>query len=365
MNVHPYIQSLVPYKPGKPIEETKRELGLQTVYKLASNENPLGPSPKVVEAIREAALETHRYPDPSCHHLVRKMCEVYQASVPQLAVGNGSNELIDLLIRIYCEPGEAIITSKSAFIAYQICAQAARVDTLHTNLTEDLVIDLDEVLKTYRDSKGRAKVIFLPNPNNPTGTYFGECPWKKFLDEIGNDPDVLIVMDEAYFEYVEASDYQSSIPLMTKYKSLCVLRTMSKAYGLSGLRIGALIAQPEVIELVHKVRHPFNINNVAQAGALAAFDDQDYIRRSVEMNRAGKSLLAAELGQLGIEFLPTQGNFILMKTKGPGADVFTELLKQGVITRPVAGYGLVDYLRVSIGTEEENRAFLAALKKLT
>lgn len=366
MKVSPEIMNLVPYKPGKPIKETQREYGLDQVFKLASNENPLGISPKVKEALVGAMGELHRYPDPSFYELITLVSELWKVPREKLSVGNGSNEIIDLLIRIYCAPGESILTFDAAFVAYAVCAQAARVRNIVVPYENDFRMDLGRMAKVLRERKesDRIRLVFLPNPNNPTGVYIPAPEVTAFLKEFGNDPDLLIIFDEAYTEFVRATDYRSALEDMKDFKSVVVIRTLSKAYALAGLRVGILAAPVEVIDLYNRVRNPFNVNELAQVAAIAALQDRAFVRKTVELTWQGLDYFAKELEKLGVPPVPSQANFVLFDTRRDVKALNEALLKKGVILRPVLNYGLKTHLRMSVGTEGENRAAIAALAQV-
>ncbi|MGE0761750.1 MAG: histidinol-phosphate transaminase [Bdellovibrionales bacterium] len=362
MKVSSDILSLTPYRPGKPIAEAKRELGLNTVYKLASNENPLGPSPAVVTAIQAELGELHRYPDAACFEMLEAYSQHLKVGKEQIACGNGSNELIDLLIRIYCEPGDAILTSQAAFIAYKIGAQAARVRTVETALTQTGGYDLQAMSAALQKDE-KIRLIFIANPNNPTGTYVTQKELEIFLSECAKRQ-VLVILDEAYVEFVRAKDYVSGLSLRQKFQNLVVLRTMSKVYGLAGLRVGFAIAAPEVIDLLNRVRNPFNVNQLAQVATVAALKDQGHVRRVLEMTHKGLDALTEAAQQLQLPFFQSQANFLLIDCLQDSEKVFNALLRRGVITRPVKNYGLMTHLRISVGLEEENQAAITGLKAI-
>lgn len=365
MKVSKEILTLVPYKPGKPINETKREYGIKQVYKLASNENPLGMSPKVLEALQNALANLHRYPDPACYDLIQLLSQEWKVPTSHISIGNGSNEIIDILIRIYCDSSEGILTSQSAFIAYKVCAQAARVKTFMVPLKTDLTFDLDTManfIEHHPDS--HIKLIFIANPNNPTGTYCNQFEVESFLKRVGNRDDVLIIFDEAYTEFVRAKDYKSAIDYMNQYNNIAVIKTFSKVYGLAGLRIGAMIAQPTVTDLFNRVRNPFNVNELAQVAAIAALQDKEYIRASQELVWSGLDYFYAELKKMGLPFVESQGNFVLFDTLRDVAQVNEGLLRRGVIMRPVQAYGFSTHLRLSVGTEEENVIAMKSLREV-
>ncbi len=362
MKVSENIESLVPYKAGKPIEETKKEFGLETVYKLASNENPAGVSSKVIEALTKALPNLHRYPDAGCVEVKAKLADFFNAKPENITLGNGSNEIIDLLIRVFCQKGQSILTSEFAFIAYKICAQAAGVNIIESAMDQETMsFSIDKIIEDWKEHK--SPVVFIANPNNPTGTYISTQEIVKLL-EVTKGTDTLIVLDEAYCEYVEASDYPDSLKLQKEYSHLAVLRTFSKAYGIAGLRLGALIASTEVIDYIDRVRNPFNVNSLAQVAVSAVIEDKEYLSRSRNIIITEKQKCYGYLKELGLEFFPSETNFVIFKTKKPCIEVFKELLGMGVILRPLKNYGLDYYMRWSIGQDFENMAAFEALKKV-
>jgi len=364
MKLSKEIQNLVPYKPGKPISELQRELQISEVVKLASNENPLGANPKVIQAIIKAASEIHRYPDPSSFEVIQKISEKWNLSTKQITLGNASNELIDLLIRIYCEPQDSILVSEYSFVAYEVCAQAARVKIQKAKVNEEFEIDIQDLISKATSDKS-IKVLFIANPNNPTGFYLNESELYKTLKSIfSSRDDLLVVLDEAYVEYVTANDFKSGLSWIKEFENLAILRTFSKAYGLAGLRLGALLAHEHVIDVVNKVRNPFNINSLVQAAALVALDDQDYLKRSYDLNRVEKQFVVAELKKMNLKVYSSEGNFLLFDVNRPALLVYQELLKLGVILRPVVNYGLPKSLRFSIGLPTENKKAIAALRQV-
>jgi histidinol-phosphate aminotransferase len=351
-----YIRTLVPYEPGKPIEEVEREIGIANSIKLASNENPLGPSPMALQAMRQKMAQLHLYPDGDCFYLKRALAAKLNVSSEQLIFGNGSNEIIELAIRTFMRPGDEAVMARQAFVVYKLVVQATggiSQEVPLRNFTHDL-----EAIGAAISAKTR--IVFLANPNNPTGTIYRKAEWQAFLEQV--PPDVLIIVDEAYFEYVEAADYPNSLHYHQQGKALLTLRTFSKLYGLAGLRIGYGIAEKEIISLMHRVRQPFNVNAPAQWAALAALDDREHVRRSLENNRQGLEYLTLEFARLGLEYVPSHANFILLRV-GNGEDVFNRLLAQGIIVRPMAGYRFPEHIRATIGTMDENRKFIDGLKK--
>lgn len=354
--------SLQPYKPGKPISETKRELGLNEVIKLASNESPLGPSQAVLEAIRANAGEVYRYPDGACFEMRRALSEYFGTEPNTLIFGNGSDELVDILCQIYLEPGDSILTSQGAFSAYQISAQSVRAKTIQTSLTPDSRFDLQAMADQLKNNS-KIKLVFLPNPNNPTGTYFTENEFEEFMQTAAGK-DIFVVLDEAYIEFVRAKDYPHGQNFQRRYKNVLLLRTMSKVFGLAGLRVGIMIAPPDVIDLMNRVRKPFNINSLAQVAVTAAVKDRAHVEKVKKLTWDGLDYYYEALAGMNLKYLPSQGNFVLFDTRRNGEEVFQAMLKQGVILRPVTSYGFPKHLRMSVGLPEENRAAIAALKKV-
>jgi histidinol-phosphate aminotransferase len=366
MKVPEEILKMVPYKPGKPISETQREYGVTVVHKLASNENPLGMSPKALRAIQDSLITLHRYPDASCYELVHKISAVWKFPREQITVGNGSDELIDLLVRIYCEAGDTIITSEAAFVAYSVRAAASRVRTRHIPMTQDCKIDLKaiaEYISRNREAE-RIKIVFLPNPNNPTGTSISKQDVRQFLQQYGGDENLLIVFDEAYTEFVRSPDYESAQNYMSQYDNVIVLKTLSKVYGLAGLRIGVMLAPPSAVDVVNRVRTPFNVNELAQVAAVAALDDFEFIRASCEATWQGLDYFYRELKALGLPYIESQANFVMFDTLRDVKEVDVALLKKGVILRPLTNYGFLSHMRLSVGTEAENRIAIKALQSV-
>jgi len=355
-----HIAGIVPYVPGKPIEELERELGIPSgdSVKLASNENPLGPSPRAIEAARAALLQAHLYPDGGAFSLRRALAERLSVLESEIALGAGSNELIDLLVRTFCEPGDEVLTSECTFLCYELSTRAAGV-SFRTVPLRDYACDLSALLEA---AGPRTKMVFIANPNNPTGSHVGRRAFEAF---VGRLPErTILVMDEAYIEYVTAPDFPDALRYRDRRERLVVLRTFSKARGLAGLRIGYGVAPAQMVTYLDRVRTPFNTSAVAQAAALAALDDEEHVTRSREVNEVGKAMLSAELLRLGVKVLPTQANFLLCELARSATEVFRELLHSGVIVRPMAGYGLPRHLRVTIGTADQNRRLVDSLRPL-
>ncbi|WP_413584934.1 histidinol-phosphate transaminase [Bdellovibrio sp. HCB274] len=365
MKISPEILNLVPYKPGKPISETQREYGLKTVYKLASNENPLGPSPKAMDAVKKALEHQNLYPDPSHYELLHTISQQWGFPTNQLAIGNGSDELIDLLTRIFCEPKQGVLTSVAAFNAYEVSAAANRAAIRKVPLTSGYRFDLEAIADHFfAHPEQDIRLVFVSNPNNPTGTYASKAEIEAFLERMGNRDDVMIVFDEAYNEFVRAEDYASAQNYINKYNNLIVLRTFSKIYGLAGFRIGAMIAPAAVVEVFNRVRKPFNVNDLAQVAANAALQDKEFLQRSQQICWKGLDYFYKKLEELGLPYIHSQGNFVMFDTLRDAVKVNEALLRRGIIMRPVLNYGFKTHMRLSVGLDHENEAAIAALKEV-
>lgn len=354
-----YIRDCATYQPGKPIEELERELGLKDIIKLASNENPLGPSPKAMKAITEQLPQVYLYPDASHYRLRAALAERNGVDMEEVFVGNGSEEVFSLLIRSYCLPGDNTVSCGAAFLAYRVCSQVHGVQYREPALTKDAAAEIEEMLRLIDD---RTRIVFLPNPNNPTGTYINRELLKKTLDAL-KDRNVIVLLDYAYKEYARAKDLPAPLEFYRDYPNLIVTGTFSKIYGLGGLRVGYAIAHPDLLLAMRKVKMPFNVSALGMAGALAALDDEDHVRKAIEVNNEGIAYLEKEFSRLGLDYWPSQGNFLLVKMSKYPKAIYDGLLRQGVIVRPVAGYGLKEYLRFSVGTMNENRRMIQSLEK--
>ena len=354
----PGVQKLSPYVTGKPIEELARELGIEParIVKLASNENPLGPNPRVLEAIRGELGELTRYPDGSGFRLKTKLAERFGLRPEQITLGNGSNDIIDLVARCWLAPGRNAVFSAHAFAAYPICTQAAGAESRVVPAI-DYGHDLDGMLKAMDDQTG---VVFIANPNNPTGTWFDARALERFLDRVPQS--VLVVLDEAYIEFTDGDELPNGLNYLDRYPNLLVSRTLCKAYGLAGLRVGYAASSPQIADVLNRVRQPFNVNSLALTAACVALDDQAYLDEGRRMNRAGMAQLEKGLAELGLKWIPSRGNFLAVDLGRDAAPINAGLLREGVIVRPIAGYGMPTFLRVSIGTEQENARFLDALR---
>ncbi|MBI5415555.1 MAG: histidinol-phosphate transaminase [Candidatus Omnitrophica bacterium] len=350
------IFKIQPYVPGRPIDEVKRELGLKDVIKLASNENPWGPSPKAVAAIRKEARQVNRYPDGDCYYLRQALARRLNISPRQLIFGNGSDEIIVLAARTFIRPGNEVIIARPSFLIYDIAATIAGARVKAVPL-KNFRYDLEGMKKAV--SK-KTRIIFLGNPDNPSGQYFTQKQVERFLEGLRRD--ILIFIDEAYHEYVQAPDYVDAIGLLKRHKNILVTRTFSKMYGLAGLRVGYGIGDEETVDCLNRVREPFNVNSLAQAAALACLNDRPYYQKLAgEVGRQREALYAG-LGKLGIKYIESCTNFVLMDMRRDASRIVRTLLSRGVIVRDMRGWGLDRFIRVTIGTAAENERFLNALK---
>lgn len=353
------IRSIAPYQPGKPITELAREMGLQPeqIIKLASNENPLGVSPKAYEAMQEALEEIARYPDGNSFALRDSVCRKFGLNPGQLVFGNGSNDILELAARAFLTPGAEAIYSQHAFAVYALVTQATGATGV-TVPAKDFGHDLDAMLAAVTD---KTRIIFIANPNNPTGTLLDKQALRQFLGQVSKS--VLVVLDEAYDEYLDADLKSEAIGWLNDFENLLISRTLSKAYGLAGLRVGFGIAAQEIADLMNRVRQPFNVNSVAQAAAVAALADEEFVERTRALNQAGMVQITKALQELGLSFIPSFGNFVSFKVNN-AAVVYQQLLQRGIILRPVAAYEMPDYLRVSIGLFSENARFIDVLGQI-
>ncbi|HEV2493040.1 MAG TPA: histidinol-phosphate transaminase [Terriglobia bacterium] len=354
----PWSNRIRPYPPGKPVEEVERELG-RTAIKLASNENPLGPSPRALEAIRRSLDKVHLYPDGHGYYLRQKLARIHGLDMEQIILGAGSTDLIELVGKTFLTAGDEGITSESAFYIYRLAIEEMGAGLVLTPM-RDMTFDLAAMARAVTQ---RTKVIYLGNPNNPTGTMFTAEELDRLLDAL--PPRVLVVLDEAYADYVPHPDYSHSLDYVRAGRNVLVLRTFSKVHGLAGLRIGYGMGHPELIEALNRIRSPFNANSVAQAAALAALDDRDHVSRSVESNLREMKFVTEELTLLGVHYTPSVANFLLIDTGRDCTEDFVRLLHEGVIVRPMKLYGFPTSLRVTIGTHQDNERFLEALRRVT
>ena len=350
------VREIAPYVPGKPIGETARELGLAEadILKMASNENPLGASPRAIEAIRDALDVLHYYPDGSGFKLKAILARKLAVEPANIVLGNGSNDVLELVARAFLTRADSAVYSQHAFMVYALAVQA--IGAKHIEVpAKSYGNDLDALAGAVR---GDTKIVFLANPNNPTGTF---NPWEEVRAFVARIPEeVLVVLDEAYGEYLPDALKSPTPGWIAEHPNLVISRTLSKAFGLAGLRVGYGVAHPEVAEVMNRVRQPFNVNHLAMVAACAALDDAEFIERSRAVNAAGLAQLAAGFERLGLEYIPSFGNFITVRV-GNAARAYQSMLEEGVIVRPIAGYGMPEHLRVTVGKPEQNERFLAAL----
>jgi histidinol-phosphate aminotransferase len=353
-----YVRDLVPYLPGKPVQELERELDITGAVKLASNENPLGPSPGAIDAIRDRLQEINRYPDGDSFYLRNELAARLCVGSENLIVGNGSNDVIEIAARTFMKPGDEAVMGEFAFIVYPLVTKAIGATAVISPMPE-LVHDLRDM---HSRISPKTKMIFLANPNNPTGTMVTKERFEWFLDKVPGD--IIILVDEAYFEYVESKEYPNSLDYHSSRPSVITVRTFSKIYGLAGLRLGYGAASKDLISYMNRVREPFNVNSLAQAAGIGALSDTGHVISSKEINKEGKDFLQNEFTKLGIKYFDSYTNFILIDLQTDPIPVYNALLADGVIVRPVTGYGLQTHLRISIGLLEENQRFIEALKKI-
>ena len=354
--VNERVRELAPYLPGKPVEEVERELGISDSIKLASNENPRGPGPKVVQAITNAVESLSRYPDGSGFYLKNRLAEQLEVDVNQLTLGNGSNDVLELAAKVAIEQGCNGVVDEHCFVVYPIAIQAAQGVTRVVS-SSGWTHDLDAMASAIDRN---TRIIYLANPNNPTGTWFMGADFERFMSKVPES--VWVVLDEAYFEYVDRVGFPDGVRLVAKYPNLIVTRTFSKIYGLASLRVGYSVSNPEFAGLMNRVRQPFNVNSVALAAAEAALNDTEYMIESKSMNAEGMEYLERQFEFLGIDFIPSAGNFICMECGDSAASLYDRLLRQGVIVRPIANYKMPNHLRVTVGSPEENERFIRALR---
>lgn len=353
-----HIQNAMLYPPGRPIDEVKRKFGIDRIVKLNANENSLGPSPMVAKTIVEHVAEIHRYPDNSAYYLKKKLSDIHAVSPEQIITGNGSNELVQFIIMTFILPGEVVLTAKPTFLLYGIMGRVLGGRVLEVAL-KDFCYDLDAMAEQVSDE---TKLIFISNPNNPTGTVVNTTSFERFLKKVPDD--VIVVMDEAYFEYVTCDDYPDALAYLKQDRKIIILRTFSKAYGLAGLRIGYAIASAELVSYMERIREPFNANSLAQKAAITALDDTAHLKKTLDNNRLGIEYMYSQLNMLQLSFVPTQTNFILINV-GHNADLIHKmLLKDGIMVRSMDGFDLNEYIRVTIGLPEENKKFIETLEKV-
>ncbi len=352
--VRPNIRDLKPYEPGKPIEEVQREFGLKAIVKMASNENPLGPSPLAVEAIKENLNRINLYPDGGGYYLKKRLACSLGVGEEQIILGNGSDEIIRMVVETFLNEGEEVVIAEPSFIIYQMAVKIANGKCQLVSLN-NYQHDMESMARAIGE---RTKLIFVANPNNPTGTMVTKSEMESFLAKVPEG--VITVFDEAYFEYIERDDFPETIKYIKEGAGIICLRTFSKIYGLAGLRIGYGISQPEIVTEMNRVRQPFNTNFLAQVAAMSALDDDEHLKKSREVNRAGKDFLYRELEKRKISYIPSEANFILIEVED-GARAASALLKKGIIVRDMSCYNLPNFIRVTIGTGEQNKKFIEEL----
>ncbi len=354
----PTVAALRPYEPGKPIEELQRELGIGEPVKLASNENPLGPSPKAVAAMRAALGEVNRYPDGSCWAASHKIAARHGVGADQIFLAGGSVEVLNLLAFLFVRSGLNTVFSEHAFAIYALATAAAGGKSKAVPMKDGFYIDLDAMAAAI---DAHTRIVFIDNPTNPAGTIVKRAAWERFLGRVPEH--VVIVADEAYFEFVRDGDYPDSLKYHDPNRMIVTMRTFSKIFGLAGVRVGYAVARADLIQLLNKVRQPFNVTSLAQAAVMAGMDDDDHVRATLANNAAGIAYLEREFKRMGLAYVPSHANFILTEV-GDGQAVFNQLLKLGVIVRPMAGYGWPRHVRISVGTPAENRKLIAGLEEI-
>lgn len=353
----PYIRAMAAYQPGKPISELERELGLKDIVKLASNENPLGASPKALSAIRDVLSEIARYPDGNGFALKQALSARLKINPEQIVLGNGSNDVLELAARAFLSPGTQAIYSQHAFVVYRLATQACGAQGIEAP-AKNYGHDTEAMLQAVT---AQTRIVFIANPNNPTGTLLSAAELLAFLRRLPKQ--VLLVLDEAYNEYLPEELKTPSVSWLQEFSNLVITRTFSKAYGLAGLRVGYALAHAGVADLMNRVRQPFNVNSISQAAAVAALDDHEFVKQSYQLNQQGMRQITQSFKRLGIRFIPSYGNFVCLHV-GDASALYQRLLRRGVIVRPIADYGMPEWLRVSIGLPEENEKFLKTLETL-
>jgi len=356
------VQGLTPYLPGKPIDELERELGITDSLKLASNENPLGPSSYVQKELEKEISGLHLYPDGSAHKLRQRLATEHQLEMPQVTVGNGSNDVLELIARAFLTADDSAVFSEYAFAVYPIVVQAigAKANVAKAFAADHATMpyghDLDAIKNSIDD---KTKVIFLANPNNPTGTWLEPDNLHQFLSSV--DENIIVVLDEAYFEYMPESLKPDSVKWLREFSNLIITRTFSKIHALAGLRVGYALSNTEIADLLNRVRQPFNVNTMAQVAACAALDDRQHVANSIILNTQGLKQLMIGLDELDLTYIPSIGNFITVDMKQDAAPLYNALLQEGVIVRPVANYGMPNHLRITVGNQQQNERVLMAL----
>jgi len=354
------VQKLQPYQAGKPIEELERELGISNIIKLASNENPLGPSPKVLQTLKEFCTPQNvaLYPDGSGFSLKKSIANQYNIPQEMITLGNGSNDLLELIARAFVTSDLAVMFSQYAFAVYPIVTQAIGAE-MQIVPAKNWGHDLEEMLKRITE---KTRVIFIANPNNPTGTWLSKNDLESFLNQVSKN--IIVVLDEAYIEYIENLDFPNSLEWLEKYPNIIITRTFSKAYGLASLRVGYSISNPQIADLLNRVRQPFNVNSFALKAAEIALNDKVHLKQAVALNKQGMQQFENAFQNMKLDYISSVGNFITVDVKRNGGEIYQLLLKEGVIVRPVGNYGMPTFLRISIGLFEENTRCIQALEKV-
>jgi histidinol-phosphate aminotransferase len=358
----PGVRSLRPYQPGKPEEELQREYGVEKIIKLASNENPLGPSPKVLQACQSSLIHIARYPDDNGFRLKSLLAHKHGVGMHQITLGSGSCNVLELIMRAFVTAGQEVVFSEYAFAMYPILTQAVGAKAVAAP-ARNWGHDLNAMHAAVNEN---TRLVFVANPNNPTGTWLGGSELKDFIRELPKH--VLVVVDEAYFEYasfpaLQAEDYPNAMDWLEEFPNLIVTRTFSKAYGLAGLRVGYGVSHPNVADLINRIRQPFNVNNIALAAAETALEDSEHLQRSLQLNAEQLQHLTQRLTDMGLEVIPSVANFICVKVKQSATQLYDDLLHSGVIVRPIGVYNMPEHLRVTVGLADENEFFLCALAK--
>lgn len=356
--VREQVKKIKPYIPGKPIDELKREMGIEKeIIKLASNENPLGPSPLALKAMEEAIKEVNFYPDDNVYYLRKKLAEVIGVPKECIIVGNGSVELIHLVIKAFLNIGEKLIMSKPSFIMGKIEGSLFGGEIVEID-TKDYCVNVDGIIKSIDE---RTKIVYIDNPNNPLGCIITSDDVDRIVKNVNEN--TLLILDEAYYDYIERDDFPDSLKYVKENKNVLILRTFSKMHGLAGLRIGFGISNKEIIDYLMRVKLPFNVNNIAQSAAIAAIDDIEHIEKTKKITKEGKNFLYKEFERLKIKYIPSEGNFITIEWKNDGMEIYKLLLKDGIIIRPLHQYELSNLLRITIGTEEQNKYLIDCISK--
>ena len=355
----PHILELKPYQPGKPVEELERELGISGAVKLASNENPLGPSPRALAAMRQKLEEMNRYPDGAAWELRAKLAERFRVEPGQFVFGCGGDEVLELLAKSFLSPGDEVVYAWPSFAMYPIVVAGMGAASVQVSLGDDLAHDLPAMSRAVTP---RTKMVVLCNPNNPTGTSFGHEAFDAFVASLPSD--LILVVDEVYIEFARRDDFPDTLKLLATRPGTISIRSFSKLYGLAGLRIGYGICDPELAAILERARHPFNVSRLAEVAAVAALEDTAHVEATLKFNHEGAEWLARELTALGVEVWPTDTNFVLIRTEETGAEIYEGLLREGLIVRPLPGTGLDHHIRVTIGTPKENEQLVRGLRKL-